>query len=262
MAEKFDSYTYVKPHYIFPSDWLNGAYRTSIIGKALGSESSTVIRNCIDTDFFSPAENAQKIVIRDAFGFDGEEILIVSGAENNHEIRKGFNYFENAFKALNRSLYGSALNKRVTFVAFGGGSHQLQPTHPNVSYRHLGTLKEEQVRDLFRVADLLAFTSIEENFANVILESLMCACPVLGFRVGGVPDIVIPNENGVLVDSIDENDFSTQLINIVLGGKLSRLHESMHEWRNKSFHRYSLENIAHELVELYTKTLEGEPTNA
>lgn len=262
MAEKFDSYTYVKPHYIFPSDWLNGAYRTSIIGKALGSESSTVIRNCIDTDFFSPAENAQKIVIRDSFGFDGEEILIVSGAENNHEIRKGFNYFENAFKALNRSLYGSALNKRVTFVAFGGGSHQLQPTHPNVSYRHLGTLKEEQVRDLFRVADLLAFTSIEENFANVILESLMCACPVLGFRVGGVPDIVIPNENGVLVDSIDENDFSTQLINIVLGGKLSRLHESVHEWRNKSFHRYSLENIAHELVELYTKTLEGEPTNA
>jgi len=262
MHEKFECYSYVKPHYIFPSDWLNEAYQSSAIGTLLGKQSSTVLRNCIDTDFFSPAENTQQKVIRETLGFDADEILIVSGAENNHEIRKGFNYFEHAFKALNRRLYGSAFDKRITFVAFGGGNHQLQPTHPNVGYRHLGILKEEQVRDLFRVADLLAFTSIEENFANVILESLMCGCPVLGFRVGGIPDIVATNVNGVLVDSISESDFSRKMTDMVLGGKLHHVNESTVDWRNRNFYKYSLQTIADQLVELYAKTLEGELIHA
>ena len=206
MKEKEDLYSSLKPKYIFPSDWLNTEYLSSSIGKRLGENSSKVIRNCIDTDFFSPLELPKVIKLRESHGFTEDEILIVSGAENNHEIRKGFNYFEQAFKALNRSLFGISFDKKITFVAFGGGDHKLKSTHPNVSYKHLGVLAENQVRDLFQIADLLAFTSIEENFANVILESLMCGCPVLGFKIGGIPDIVSSGINGELVDEVDGNN--------------------------------------------------------
>jgi len=258
MKEKLDCYINVKPHFIFPCNWLNEEYKASSIGCSLGCNSSSVLRNCIDTDFFSPAKNKEMLLRRQEFGFAEDEILIVSGAENNHEVRKGFRYFEHAFKALNRSLYGSQFNKKITFVAFGGGNHVLAPTHPQVRYRHLGVLKEVQVRDLFRVADLLAFTSVEENFANVILESLMCACPVLGFNIGGIPDIVKPGINGELVGDVSEFAFSEAMINLITKRNLSQLQSSTKAWREASHSHYGYEYIANQLVTLYSDVLQGE----
>jgi len=261
LSEKINTYKKVMPKFIFPSDWLNGEYLSSAIGQCLGLSSSQVIRNCIDTDFFSPLEQPEVNKLRQFYGFTDDELLIVSGAENNHEIRKGFNYFEQAFKALNRSLFGSSFDKKVTFVAFGGGDHKLKPTHPNVSYKHLGVLAESQVRDLFQISDLLAFTSIEENFANVILESLSCGCPVLGFNIGGIPDIVRPGINGELVDEVDENKFSSALVDIVTNNKLKELKASTIAWQHQSFKNYSYAIIAKELEAFYRETLEGTKAN-
>lgn len=261
MREKESAYLALAPTYIFPSEWLNDQYLSSSIGKRLGSNSSSIIRNCIDTDFFSPVELPQLNTLRQSYGFEEDELLIVSGAENNHEIRKGFNYFEQAFKALNRSLFGSSFYKKITFVAFGGGDHKLKSTHPNVSYKHLGVLAEDQVRDLFQIADLLAFTSTEENFANVILESLMCGCPVLGFKIGGIPDIVSSGTNGMLVDEVDGGSFSSALINLVINDKLKELKESTIAWQYQSFKNYSYSSIARELETFYRETLEGTKAN-
>lgn len=261
MKEKEYVYSSLKPRFIFPCHWMNTEYLNSSIGRLLGSNNSKVIRNCIDTDFFSPLELPKVIKLRESHGFTEDEILIVSGAENNHEIRKGFNYFEQAFKALNRSLFGSSFDKKITFVAFGGGNHKLKSTHPNVSYRHLGILAENQVRDLFQIADLLAFTSIEENFANVILESLMCGCPVLGFKIGGIPDIVSSGTNGELVDEVDENNFSSTLIDLVTNDRLKELKASTVAWQHQSFKKYSYTYIARELEIFYRETLEGAEAN-
>ena len=261
MEEKEYVYSSLKPRFIFPCHWMNTEYLSSSIGRLLGSNNSKVIRNCIDTDFFSPIELPQINRLRQSYGFTEDELLIVSGAENNHEIRKGFNYFEQAFKALNRSLFGSSFNKKITFVAFGGGDHKLKSTHPNVNYRHLGILAENQVRDLFQIADLLAFTSIEENFANVILESLMCGCPVLGFKIGGIPDIVSSGTNGMLVDEIDGGNFSSALIDLVTNNKLKKLKTSTIAWHHQSFMNYSYSSIAKELEGFYRETLEGADAN-
>ena len=42
-------------------------------------------------------------------------------------------------------------------------------------------------------------TSINENFPNVILESMACGTPVIAFESGGVKEI-ISNDNGILVE--------------------------------------------------------------
>lgn len=257
LNEKINAYKKVMPKFIFPSDWLNKEYLSSSVAKLLGPNSSQVIRNCIDTDFFSPVSEYERVALRQVMGFSKDEVLIVSGAENNNEIRKGFNYFERAFKTLNRSLYGSAFDKEITFVAFGGGDHKLTPTHRNVKYRHLGVLSEKQVRNLFRVSDLLAFTSIEENFANVILEALMCACPVLGFRIGGIPDIVSTGTNGHLVSELSETEYSSALTKLVTQGQLEVLKDKTKEWRAENFKNYSYPTIAKQLEGFYETVIQG-----
>lgn len=251
--EKINAINAAKPKYIFPSDWLNLEYRSSFIGKSLGKESSNVIRNCLDTNYFSPVNQQEKNNIRKRLGFDENEIIIVSGAENNHEIRKGFNYFESAVKTINSRKFGIKNNDKIKFVAFGGGNHILDCKNPDIEYRHLGTLKEDQVRDLFRSADLLAFTSIEENFANIILESLMCGCPVVGFNIGGIPDIVEEDINGKLVFECNESSYSSVLSNLILDNQLKKLQENTLEWHSKNSHLYSKEKVASDLLNFYTK---------
>ncbi|GMQ47892.1 glycosyltransferase [Vibrio sp. 10N] len=249
--EKKKAIEVAQPTYVFPSDWLNEEYKASAIGQSLGDTSSVVIRNCLDTDYFSPADPEKRVKLRNEFGFAADEIIVVSGAENNHEIRKGFNYFEDAVKKINTAKFGHSNKSKIKFVAFGGGDHVLECNNPDIKYVHLGVLKEAQVRDLFRSADLLAFTSIEENFANVILESLMCGCPVLGFDLGGIPDIVRAGINGELVIERSERAYSSALSKLVLNSDLHALRESTLVWRSKNSDKYSKKHIATQLLDFY-----------
>lgn len=251
--EKQKAMKIARPTYIFPSDWLNDEYRSSSIGRTLGPASSSVIRNCLDTLYFSPVKTDTRDSLRTQFGFEKGEIVIVSGAENNHEIRKGFNYFEDAVKTINTAKFGHPNKNKIKFVAFGSGNHVLDCHNPDIKYVHLGVLKEEQVRDLFRSADLLAFTSIEENFANVILEALMCGCPVLGFELGGIPDIVQTNINGQLVSEHTESEYSAALKKLVLGDKLQSLRQSTLEWCADNSYKYAQNHIAKELLDFYSE---------
>ena len=254
--EKKRSLSQVKPDYIFPSDWLNSEYKKSAIGKLLGHGSSIVIRNCLDTDYFSPIEESDRLAIKESFNFTLDEIIIVSGAENNNEVRKGFNFFESAVTKISRLRFGQREELKIRFVAFGGGNHELTCPHPQVKYSHLGVLTEEQVRSLFRCADLLAFTSVEENFANIILESLMCGCPVLGFNIGGIPDIVKSDVNGLLVSDISAEAYSNALADILFSEKLGQLKQNTKKWHLQNHPQYSLRAIAKELLSFYQRKIE------
>ena len=51
---------------------------------------------------------------------------------------------------------------------------------------------------LMTTTDCKILTSINENFPNVILESMVCGTPVIAFESSGVKEI-IKNDNGILV---------------------------------------------------------------
>jgi glycosyltransferase involved in cell wall biosynthesis len=44
----------------------------------------------------------------------------------------------------------------------------------------------------------------DEPFGLVLIESMACGTPVVAFRKGSVPEIVINGKTGFVVDSIDE----------------------------------------------------------
>src|SRR4029077_5740821 len=60
---------------------------------------------------------------------------------------------------------------------------------------------KEQVRDVeeyLNAADAGLYTSESESFGLSILETLFHAKPVVAFRVGGIPEVVVDGENGFL----------------------------------------------------------------
>lgn len=59
--------------------------------------------------------------------------------------------------------------------------------------------KHESVAELLSCADLFLLPSETEAFGLVALEAMACGVPVIGTRVGGLPELVTNGENGWLV---------------------------------------------------------------
>jgi glycosyltransferase involved in cell wall biosynthesis len=52
------------------------------------------------------------------------------------------------------------------------------------------------------MADVFVIPSRQDNLPNTVLESLSCGTPVLGFDIGGIPDMVRPGETGWLASDV------------------------------------------------------------
>ncbi|MGD9497696.1 MAG: glycosyltransferase family 4 protein [Armatimonadota bacterium] len=57
----------------------------------------------------------------------------------------------------------------------------------------------EDVADLLRLSDLLVLPSIDEPFGRVVIEAMAAARPVVATASGGIPEIVVDGDTGLLV---------------------------------------------------------------
>lgn len=78
---------------------------------------------------------------------------------------------------------------------------------PNLSeqIRWIGEVDEEERNRLYSKA--LCFLhpiTWEEPFGLTIIEAMACGCPVIGFSLGSVPELVIDGKTGFVVDNVDE----------------------------------------------------------
>ena len=68
---------------------------------------------------------------------------------------------------------------------------------------YCGWAGEREKAALFGQSDLFVFPSHNETFGLVLLEAMAWSLPVVATREGGIPDVVVPGENGLLVPSKD-----------------------------------------------------------
>ncbi len=94
--------------------------------------------------------------------------------------------------------------------------------------------------------------SIQENLSNVIMESLSCGTPVVGFNTGGNADMIEHQINGYLAKPFDEEDL-TNGIDWVLSADMHQLSENA---RKKIIREFDSILIAEKYIDLYQKIIE------
>lgn len=93
------------------------------------------------------------------------------------------------------------------FVVIGDGPlrGRLEAVAGDLGVSHAVTFAgwRDDAAELIGILDLFCLPSLWESFGLVLLEAMAHAKPVVATRVGGIPDVVVDGETGLLVPSED-----------------------------------------------------------
>jgi len=78
------------------------------------------------------------------------------------------------------------------------------------SVRFLGT--RHDVPELLALMDMVVHPSLQEGFANAVLEAMAAGKPVVATDVGGNPEAVVQGETGLLVPPRDSRALADAII--------------------------------------------------
>lgn len=189
LNQKLEHFRGVVKNIAVPSNWMADCARRSSVFSSAHVE---VIANNVPAEGYDADYTAQ---CRSEFGFSAADRVILFGAENLADERKGGRYLLEALR-----LFDSPEN--IKLLVFGENSeHAKALTDFDVTC--CGKLKPGQMRKLYTAADVFVAPSVEDNLPNTIAESLVCGTPVVAFKVGGIPDMITDAENGFLATPFD-----------------------------------------------------------
>jgi glycosyltransferase involved in cell wall biosynthesis len=150
----------------------------------------------VDHELFAPIPKA---VARRLLGLSPEGLFVVMGAVDILNKWKGGDLF--------RDIHGRLQNRGdVSLLLFGQSSVLLHST------KSFGLVEDERLMPLIlNSADIFVGTATEEAFGQTLLEASACGIPVAAFDRGGIGDIVVNEETGLLVKDLSVSDLYTAI---------------------------------------------------
>lgn len=200
---------------VTPSNWLAECAKKSNVFKKHRIE---VISNSLNLSIF---QNHVKEQAKSSFGIEKNKKVILFGAENHSERRKGFKQLLDSMQYLkNHTLLARYIqNNQVVILLFGIVSEEIKEL--GIPYVSTGYIVDDtKLAMAYSAADVVALPSLEDNLPNIMLEAMACGTPVVGFETGGMPDSIINNETGAIVPLGDTIAFAEALSNILLNKDL------------------------------------------
>ena len=190
-------------HLVTPSRWLARQAQASAV---LGGRPCEVIPYGLDTKVFRPRDRR---AARAEFGIGETEKVVLFVAESVGVRRKGMTVLLEALGHLGQ--------RDVHLLTVGYGSWEF-PKHLKVT--QLGLIHDDARMSLaYSSADVFACPSLEDNFPNTVLEAMACGVPVVGFDVGGIPEMVSDGETGFLAPAGDAGALADAIERILGSGK-------------------------------------------
>jgi len=228
------------------STWLAQCAQNSSLFHDLRIE---VIPNSVDINIYKPIK---KEIARDILNLPQHKYSILFGAMSaTSDKRKGFDYLNRALNKI-KATYPE-LKDKIELIIFGASYSE---DIDNLSFKthFLGRLNDEHSLALcYSAADIFITPSLEDNLPNTIMESLSCGTPVVGFKIGGIPDMIEHKHNGYLAEYKSVDDLAQGICWML--ENTSRLIDLGQNARQKVLDNYNYDTVGNKYLKLYKELL-------
>jgi len=227
---------WTKPMHLLPaSNWLTQVTRESAL---MGDWPITQIPHIVNTNHFTSDSEQRKI--------NQQPVVLFIASAGVHDVRKGADLLITALK-------DPEITQRLKVIIVGPRPTDQEEQHISSSLNHdlvfYGEAKgDQELIDLYSQADITAVPSREDNMPIAAMESQSCGTPVVAFRIGGLPDIVVPTSSGYLAEPENTHDLAHGIMYVLS----QDLREST---RQHAIATWSPDVIVPQLLDVYNKTL-------
>jgi glycosyltransferase involved in cell wall biosynthesis len=159
-----------------------------------------------------------KKACRQILNMETDTIAILFVADQIENQRKGLQYLIKAFESL--SDLGILDNNQLKLYCIGKFDSIENYRYLNV----LGEINDDRVMAIaYNASDVFVIPSLEEALGQVMVESLMCGTPVIGFPTGGIVEN-LNSLNGIICDDISVDSLVKSIIHFLeIRNKFDRL---------------------------------------
>jgi len=172
-----------------------------------------VIHNGIDTDVFKPIKNPDT-------NSDDSTLKLITVSRLVE--RKGIQYLLYALAELR--MEGVDYQFKLLVVGDGNYAAALEDLATNLKLEDAvsfyGFCPNEKLPELYSSSDIFVLPSLTESFGQVFGEAMACGLPIIGTTVGGIPEVVIDGENGILVQPKDVSALKQAMYKLIKNPEL------------------------------------------
>jgi len=174
-------------HIVGNSEWTTAQARRSALMRH--ARSFHTIPPGLDTEAFTCVEMS---CAREALGVASKKFVVGFSCPDLSDPNK-------RALLLLESLRALAAEIQITLLVVGSG--KLPDVDGKFEVINLGTIHSQRLQSVFYSAcDVFAVPSRIESFGLTALEAMACGTPVVAFRAGGLAELVVHKETGLLAD--------------------------------------------------------------
>lgn len=233
---------------------VSNGMRTDILTAYPGIDSSRVhvIPNGIDTAMYAPVPG-RDVLAKYGLRTDAPIVLFVGRITRQKGVAHLVAAAADFAPGVQLALCAGAPDTPELAAEITAGVQALQAARDGVVWIQ-EMLPREQLMQLLTASDVFICPSIYEPQGIVNLEAMACETAVVASRVGGIPDVVVEGETGLLVDySNDPREFEAGLASAVneLIADPDRIRAMGLAGRARTVAEYGWDAIAARTVALY-----------
>ena len=233
--QKQEAYSKGKIHFVACSKWLEElALRSPLTSNHIVS----AIPNPINTTTYRPKD---KDSLKKLMNLPLDKKIILFAAAKVSDKRKGIDYLIEASKIL------SIKENNYIFLIAGGNSEEII-SKLALPAKNAHYVAQEEMPNMYNVADVFVTPSLQENLPNTIMESMSCGTPCIGFDIGGIAEMIDHKQNGYIAKYKNAEDLANGLKWILDEADSTQLSENA---RQKVIENYSESQIAMSYLEIY-----------
>lgn len=176
----------------------------------VAEEKIHIVRSAIDTSKYDTLDRSQA---RENFAIhpkvNKEQMFLGNAAAFTEQ--KGHEVFIEAVAKM----------KAKNFVVFLAGEGELKAQiekrvkELNIEEKVFFLGHIENVPEFLKALDLMVLASNNEGLGSIFLDAIAAGCCVVGTRVGGIPEIILHNKTGVLVNKGDSAQLAKELDSLI-----------------------------------------------